>query len=611
MDRTSSPTSPRDRAIAILAVALAALPPLVAIYCVDVLPTLDGPKNLYAAHVRFHLDQPRFAAEFEGLHPVSAFGFGVLYGALERLVSWKIAYQLSWALCILGMCAAFLVLARALHPRRWPIGVAGFGVAMQWAVYMGFANYVASLGAGLCALAVGLATPAWTVRREAAIGLLLLFACAFHPMGAQLAGAGLFAARALDTPPGLRLRRLGALCVLGAPAMFVTLASSASLDQVLAEGRIASKPLSLSARESLENFAVCFLPGPAARAWPLLACAALGLALGAADAVRRRRTSGEAALLLLGVGAAVAAMLAPFHGQAWQYVSPRFIPIAALFGVALLPVERLGRRAFQAAIVLAYGFDVLSNGWAAAYNVGVRERWREAFAGLGAPSRKGSTLLPILAVPDFAVTRASVIPYASPLRNLGELYGVDRDAIAPYSFSALPGIHLIKQRGALLPRVLPSKTEYGAFFVPGVDPVVRRREVVRLASFGVDYDEVLFVGAPDDAQLLVGLGYEPEVRDGGFLLARWAGCRAELRVTGGTAPLSVSLGWPPSDRVAWEARGVEAGVVRLPAVSCEGIWVRVVAGDARCAGADANGALTAPTTRDAETVIECRLSATR
>jgi len=37
----------------------------------------------------------------------------------------------------------------------------------------------------------------------------------------------------------------------------------------------------------------------------------------------------------------------------------------------------------------------------------------------------------------------------------------------------------------------------------------------------------------------------------------------------------------------------------------------VVAGDARCAGADANGALTAPTTRDAETVIECRLSATR
>jgi hypothetical protein len=86
------------------------------------------------------------------------------------------------------------------------------------------------------------------------------------------------------------------------------------------------------------------------------------------------------------------------------------------------------------------------------------------------------------------------------------------------------------------------------------------------------------------------------------------GCRAELHTSGGEAPLTVSLGWAPATRVAWEAKHVAGGVVPLPPVSCEGIWVRVLADDdARCGGADADGALFVSTTRDSKTVVECRL----
>ncbi len=337
------------------------IPPLAAIWCVDVLPTHDGPKNLYAAHVRFHLENPSYAAQFKGRYPVTAFGFGLVYGAAQTLLPWKIAYKVSWTVLLVGGAAAYYALVRSLDPRRWPLGILGFAAAMHWAVYMGFVNYLGSLALGLATLAYGLSSREWSGKKEWALAGLMLLTCAFHPVGAQLAGVGLLVYRTLTSQRGKRIRQLGALFLVGAPAAAVTIVSADILNDLHDKGLVMIAREWLPFREAATSFARCYLSGPAWRSLPLVVAAFVGCAYALVDLVRRRLDAKQIALLLVSMGAAAAALEAPLHGATWEYFSPRFIPIAVLLGVALLPLERLPKQGYRMSIVVVFAFDIASN----------------------------------------------------------------------------------------------------------------------------------------------------------------------------------------------------------------------------------------------------------
>jgi hypothetical protein len=204
--------------------------------------------------------------------------------------------------------------------------------------------------------------------------------------------------------------------------------------------------------------------------------------------------------------------------------------------------------------------------------------------------------------------RRRIIPYASPLMNLGELYGTDRDAVTPYGFTWAPGIHPVLQKEGSTPRV-PGR-DYGHLFAAGADPLERRRELVRLASYGAAFDDVLFVGAPEDVEQLIRIGFVSDVRDGGTMLGRFVGCQARLRVLGTAAgPTTVVASWQAADRPSFteEFPGGPPELVALPRASCEGIWVGVFAGASKCADTGENGLVFASTSLDRITDIECRL----
>lgn len=612
----ASATVWRDKLIWFFVGVCAVVPLLGAIWCVDVIPTHDGPKNLYAAHVRSHLDDPAFAAAFKAGKPMTAFGFAWLYDFFEKFVRWQTANALAWTFVIFCSAAGYFLFARSLHPRRWPLGIVGFGAAFSWSVFMGFPNYIASVGLGLATLAVGVGHPRCSWRREAALAALLLGTCVFHPLGAQVAGLGLLISRLFSRQEGESIRQIGVLFLIGSPAIAITLGSALTIAELASLGVLSEREVRHSVLESLENMGILFLSGPSWRTWPLVAVAVGGFVYAFRGLFRRQLEKPDIVVLILGLLMFGAAMVTPFHSTLWHFFSPRFVPLAVLLGIALCPIERLGSRAYVGVISAACLFNVASNAWVRSYNMHWRASVADAFSGFGAAvppphhGRPARTLVPIIARPDVDNGREALVPYSSPLRNLGELYGIDRDAVVPYSFSNVKSQHVILQKAAsLMPRKLPNKREYGRFFAPGIDPAEHRRELVDLAGFGPQFTDLLFVGSAEDAEAVLQLGYEPEMRQGGFFIGHFVPCRASVHIKNASAAPTLIVGWANSDKPVWGGRwtGPLTEPIPIPSVACAGIWVRVEAKDALCAGSNAKGAIDIPTSRATAPVVECNL----
>lgn len=583
-------------------IALAMVPCVVVIWSVDYIPMLDGPKHAYAAHVRANLSEPWYSAHFSATRPLTAFGFGVVYAALEKVLPWRDALRVALSLIVIGWCAATAGLARALHARRWPLAVAASGAAIQWALLMGFLNYVCSAAIGIGAMAVGLARAEWSVRRELSVAALLVVGCAFHPFGPQCAGVVLGVALLLSTPARLWIRRLGALFLMLTPAVAITLVTHEQIRESRFEVAISGGPRSYvpPLLERLENFGTCFAGGPAWRAWPLVLLAVVGACWAAVLLVRRRHLrSAELPLVVFVVLTTALALSLPFHGDAWQFFSPRFIPLAVIGGLMLLPIEQLGRRAFASIVAFAWLFNVATNAWQTHALRDLRTRSAEALAALDRHAIPGHTLLPI--VFDWTATneplrerRSLQPPYVEPLLNLGDIYALDRRAVSAYSFSssALPALFLIEQRKTF-PRV-PSH-DYYHLFATGLDDKTRAYELARLGSYGARFDDIVFYGAERDADFLIAAGYEVEFRKGRLMIAHFRGCPAVLRIEGGpdSGTLFVATGWGPYDRQTWDTTlpSRSRAEVALPGLPCGDAWVRVSPSDSRaaCEGADDNG----------------------
>jgi hypothetical protein len=215
------------------------------------------------------------------------------------------------------------------------------------------------------------------------------------------------------------------------------------------------------------------------------------------------------------------------------------------------------------------------------------------------------------------------MPYVVPLANLGQLYATAQGGYAPHSFALSWQIHPVLLR-AEARRAFPPTVDrsYGRDLAkPALsdDRALREAVLTYLGAVGTHYQDVILWGRPEDGDRLLELGYEPDFRQGGLLLAHFRGCPLTLTFPPEALPPAgtlVELGWLPAWHVTHRyavdksLRDSDGGrVMPLATPPCGGVWFRLVAPDAEaieCEGADAQGRLLIASTL-ATPQVECRV----
>jgi hypothetical protein len=152
------------------------------------------------------------------------------------------------------------------------------------------------------------------------------------------------------------------------------------------------------------------------------------------------------------------------------------------------------------------------------------------------------------------------------------------------------------------------------------DRELREAMTTYLGAIGTHYQDVILWGRPEDADLLIDLGYEPEFHRGGLLIARFRGCPFTVTFPAAAPPPTgtvVEVGWLPAwhvthryavDKLPPDASGRR--VMPLATPPCGGVWFRLAdAGGTsalECEGADAEGRVLVASTRETPEV-ECRV----
>ena len=501
--------------------AVASAGVVAALLAVDFLPTTDGPQHVLEGWLDGHYGLPGapYADYLEQTTPVTGRGFVAVFVPLERLLGWRLAHQLTLAAAALGLAWGFAALVLAIRPaRRW-LALLGFVPALGWPLYMGFVSYQLGTGLGFYTLAVAAGRPKWRPVDRVTLSLLLLLQAVIHLFTAQATGLALVLL--VLARPGRRLAELGRLALVGAPALVVLLLVLADLAAFDEPGT--PQTTWLPAWAALAPTLRTFAAGPPWRAWPMALLAAGGL-VGAGARWRELTPSERGLALISAVSLALSATL-PFHLHAWQYLSPRFLPLALLPAIALLPVERApAARAPLALALAAYAAAALV--WATGHHRRLRATCDEALSGLEAPLRRSGPRLPLILDP-LAGGRYGMfegeVPLVEPLRHLGALYVVAQGGMQPYVFASSRRLHgyLAREGKTPFPAVPPSSLWY-RFAVGDASraPEVRRALLRALAQAGRGYEDVILYGRPEDADALLAEGYDQDYRNGGLLIAR-------------------------------------------------------------------------------------------
>ncbi len=623
-----SQESRRGRAQRAAEAGLAALL-VAAVWCVDYLPTHDGPQHIFAIHAANHLDDASngYGRYLELASPVTNHGFALLYAPFDRLLPWRLALRLALTLLVLLWAAGCFALARAVHPARGWLGVALSAAAFQWSFYMGLFSFQAATGFGLLVLALGYGAPRWDRRRRLLLSVLLLIQALLHVVPAIVTGAMLASLALFRAEPGARLRELARIALLGAPAAGVAAALSGVGLAALGDFNQQGATGWTNERAGFWTLAGCFVSGPAWRAWPLtlLALASPAVALAAS---RTRLRAEDRSLLAAGLLLLAAALALPLDLRAWDFFSVRFAPMAVCALLLALPFERLSSAPLRrAGVVALVGYAFAASAWAFAYHRDLAARSETALAGLDAPLSRNGPRLPIVLDPYLgraADDRNAVVPYAVPLLNLGQLYAVAHGGLVPHSFVVNPHLHRVVLRDGAreaYPRA-PDRRYAAELALPrhADDDELRRAITNYVGAHGTAYQDVILGGRPEDADQLLRLGFAADWRRGGLLIARFEGCPLELRFPPGSGLQGntvVEIGWLPAWHVTHRyaiggARHEPDGWTSLPIheTPCGGVWLRFQDGERACEGADAEGRLRIASTQ-ATPVVECRVRSAR
>jgi hypothetical protein len=434
-------TGKGERLVFWLCVALLSVVAVGAIWCVDYIPTNDGPQHVFQGFAARHLDdtQRGYASYLERSTPVSSLGFDSIYGAALGILAWRHALRVALSVNALLWSWGVLALALAVRPaRRW-LGLLGFATVFQWSLYMGFFSFHLATGLGFLIAAFAVRRRNWGLHHRAMLAGLLLLQAVAHVFAAAATGLVLGVLALLRSPANRRLREMVWLCLTVLPVACVAwlgrTKEADSLEQM-------AGLWSLSAR--LGMLASCFLGGPAWRAWSIVGLALAGGTFFALSADSRRDPD-QRALVIVGSLFLSLSVLAPFDLPNWSYFALRFAPSALIYLALLLPTERLAEgwgRTASAAAFTAYALASLS--WAWGYHRDLRRRSDDALSGLDARIVRSGPRLPLILDPlqgePFAPLARSM-PFAVPSLSLDMLYMTEQGGISPNQFTPLPTLH--------------------------------------------------------------------------------------------------------------------------------------------------------------------------
>ncbi len=576
-----------------------------AIWCVDYIPTNDGPQHLFLAYASQHLGDADkgYGRYLEPGAPLTSLGFHTLYGAALRLWEWRPALRVTLSIMALGWAWSVVALAASLR-RPW-LGILGFAGAFQWSFYMGFFSFYIAMAFGFTLLAVAGWRPHWRPIERVALSGLLLCTTMCHTVVGAIMGA------ALTLEVVLRRRALGdvlLLALMGLPSLAILLlapAGPASLDFDLWPEPWATH-LTFVARTSIA--------GPAWRCWPAVAWAGLGLVLWARES-RHQRVPHAAALWLVGLACLLVAIAGPVNLRNWQFFSMRFGPIAIVLLAVLTPIERLTSATTRAgAVVVMTLYAATSIGWAAAYNRELVAGSADVLAGLDAPVRREGPRLDLVMTiqPMSWPQQDRPIPYLIPFWNIGPLFAVAQGGVPPRIFAWPGGTPLMWRRQPQTPYPLhptffpaedlasPEKRDDRALYTSNV---------LSSLTFVHEYEDVIFHGNPEDLLLLRQRGFTFDFHRGGFALARFAGCPVTIEIEpepDADSPKTITAHWSPTapPAVSFTLPSGAPSVIEIPHSPCGELWVRVLydrdrsgtpsRGDRICAEARGDGFVRVP-----------------
>ncbi len=617
MEESPSPARTGPFSWDLLLEVLASVLLIATVWTVDYLPTHDGPHHIYLAHVGNHFGHGPTAYPFyyELGRPLTALGFDLLFGPLEMVLPWRDALRVALSIIVLVYAWGARTLVVSVHPGRRPLGLLGFALALPWALYMGFFSFVLATGIGFFVLALALRPSPWSPARTAGIGGLLLVQAVSHVFCAAISGFVLLLVVALNCAPN-RLRRFVTLGVVGVLPVAIALYTYGLLSEPLhAESLAALGSFWPSVPKRVAYLVYLHVPGPVWKAWPILIVALAGTVDAARRTRRGEQRQPEMPLVLAAAALLLAAVLLPLHVRGrWEFLSPRFLPVAVVLGISFLGIERLplswvkGVRAVVAVFVLS---SVVWSGW---LHRSLRGACDEALSGLDDTRLRGGPRLPIVLDTKcgaHSFLLANHVYYVEPLLNLGALYAVQQGGVVPYVFALQPRLHpfvVTPETVFAFPRV-PNRRDLWVRAMSKPSGSERLAILQELASYGPPFEDVILWGSPSDADRFVEWGYRPEVRRGGLLLGHFDGCPTTLQILipeGRGGSLEVAWGWGLLDRMEWTRTlavdpSSEKQVVEVPLLGapCGDMRVRAALGQVlepataplQCDGARSDGVL--------------------
>ena len=580
-----------------------------AVFCVDYLPTNDGPQHVFMGFAARHLDDASrgYARYLERSFPVSSLGFDAVYGAALRFLPWRPALRVALTVSVLVWAWGVVALAGALQPaRRW-LGLIGFAAAFQWSLYMGFFSFhlATGLGFGIAAFAVWRRT--WTPRERALLAGMLVLEAVAHAFAAAVTGVFLGALALSRSPARRRLHALGWMCLMALPAASVAWLSHAKGDgsQLQMDGAG-----SWSAR--LGMVTSCFVGGPAWRSWPMVALAMAGAAAFILSA-NARRDPDQRALFFTGALSCAVAALAPLHLHSWNFFAPRFAPCALIYLALLLPTESYKSRRLRRALpggararegmetlpgfpykrsgsaIALVAFALASLSWAWNYHRDLRQRSDDALSGLDVPIVRSSPRLPLILDPlqgEPFDPWARTMPFVVSSLSVDMLYVTEQGGVSPSQFTSIPTLHPVvwRKRPEVAFPPSPPKDVSHLLMNPTFDPGRRIALLNYVASYAPGFEDMLLLGDPADTAVILQRGFQVDWAKGRFTIARFHGCPLRLVFSGAeqaTHAILVQAGWYPASRATFstviELAQTRGGPPAMPIAQapCGKVWLQV------------------------------------
>ena len=556
------------------------------------LPSNDGFQHLVSGFIQAHFDDPRYAFSSYLTRVATPTGHGVmeLVGFIEPWLGWRAGFSIVIAIVALAWAGSFYLLATAMSPRRWIVGLLGFAFAPQWVFHMGIHPFLLGIAAAQCALAGWLHLGRKGPLAHFVLGGLLLIAASFHPLPAMVGG---IAAVAVLLAHGLELRPLALLAVTGVPSMCLVWLSSGSTQS------LPSVWSWTSLSDQLSTPLWAFADGPVWRGAAAVALALLSICL----VVRERRSlRSELAFAALGGALILASMAAPDEAAGWGRAGAHLASFGSPFALAAMPLERAsaGLRRGLTALVLCVAAANLA--WAASFHRDLGIWARPVMDALARLEPEPAVRLSVLLDIGQPCAARDVAPGA----GFGALSLVTLGGNNLQLHQGVARVHLLRWNEGV-PAPVPALRDFwfllGMLVSAAQDPAGRLNQARDAARKALASRDIVVVGTPEQHRAFEEIGYKATQREGPVMVARFEGCEVDVAAR----QVDLEMGLWGEQKARWRVGRADVSLSdRLP---CTNLWARAVPGQSACAGVGPAGLVRFKPQADRVTEVACAAAA--